>query len=198
MLLLVMERTDPCWNQFHIEKAANKNLFHVLIRRCRVLRPSAGVAANKTREPTLYQYPSPHQMTPQQSQARYNRTRARRRITQLCIGVLCIFILLGLGVYQHTEPTLPPTYQKWHEQELELPQHNTSLPFPEGATGRYLYFSNRYIGQHHPSINIRIAFDASCAEIGWGNYMQEALMNAYLAEKSDRALVGSITNVYPI
>jgi hypothetical protein len=134
-------------------------------------------------------------MTPQQSQARYNRARTRRRITQLGVVVLCIFVLLGLGVYHREGRVLPPTYQQWHEEELEFPQHNASLPFPEGATGRYLYFSNRYTGRCYSSITVRIVFDPSFVGIGWGNYMQEALMNAYLAEKSDRALVGSFAIV---
>lgn len=38
-------------------------------------------------------------------------------------------------------PDYPPNYAEWHKIEEALPQHNQSLPFPEGKEGRYVYFS---------------------------------------------------------
>ncbi|EMD32600.1 hypothetical protein CERSUDRAFT_118643 [Gelatoporia subvermispora B] len=66
---------------------------------------------------------------------------------------------------------LPPLYERFHTYELELPQHDPSLPYPEGRLGRYFYPANHVHGS------------------GWGNVMQEHLMNAYLAYRSGRALV---------
>ncbi|OCH92994.1 hypothetical protein OBBRIDRAFT_387832 [Obba rivulosa] len=66
---------------------------------------------------------------------------------------------------------LPPLYQRFHTYELELPQHDPSLSYPEGRTGKYFWPANHVRGS------------------GWGNVMQEHLMNAYLAYRSGRALV---------
>ena len=41
---------------------------------------------------------------------------------------------------------LPPIYPKLKIAELALPQHNESLPFPEGKNGRFLRFSNQMWG----------------------------------------------------
>ncbi|CAA7269522.1 unnamed protein product [Cyclocybe aegerita] len=65
----------------------------------------------------------------------------------------------------------PPTYEKLRKWEANLPQHNLDLPFPEGRTGRYVYFSNELV------------------KIGWNNKLSELLMNSYLAYKSNRAYV---------
>ncbi|EMD32587.1 hypothetical protein CERSUDRAFT_161539 [Gelatoporia subvermispora B] len=65
----------------------------------------------------------------------------------------------------------PPLYEAWHARELALPQHNVDLPFPEGREGRYLWMSNHV----HAS--------------GWGNAMQELLLNSYVAYKSGRSFV---------
>ncbi|KAJ7739236.1 hypothetical protein DFH07DRAFT_840276 [Mycena maculata] len=65
----------------------------------------------------------------------------------------------------------PPTYTALRRWEAALPQHNLSLPFPEGKTGRYVKFSNQ----------IRV--------LGWNNCFNEVLMNAHLAYVSGRAYV---------
>lgn len=49
----------------------------------------------------------------------------------------------------------PPRYLNVYEEERRLPQHNTSLPFPEGATGRYVKFTSQ--------INM----------LGWNNVLNE-------------------------
>ncbi len=38
--------------------------------------------------------------------------------------------------------SLPPLYGRFHQAELALPQHDVSLPLPEGAHGRYLWVAN--------------------------------------------------------
>ena len=50
---------------------------------------------------------------------------------------------------------IPPRYLNVYEEERRLPQHNLSLPFPEGATGRYVKFTSQ--------INM----------LGWNNVLNE-------------------------
>ncbi|KAF6744716.1 hypothetical protein DFP72DRAFT_64830 [Ephemerocybe angulata] len=65
----------------------------------------------------------------------------------------------------------PPRYFDLYEEQRNLPQHNLSLPYPEGATGRYVKFTSQ--------INM----------LGWNNVFNELLMLNYLAYKSKRAYV---------
>ncbi|KAF7350131.1 hypothetical protein MVEN_01315400 [Mycena venus] len=65
----------------------------------------------------------------------------------------------------------PPKYVALRKWEAALPQHNLSLPSPEGRNGRYVKFSNQ----------IRV--------LGWNNCFNEVLMNAHLAYVSGRAYV---------
>ena len=37
----------------------------------------------------------------------------------------------------------PPTYERLKKWEMDLPQHNLDLPYPEGRTGRYVLFKNQ-------------------------------------------------------
>ena len=50
-----------------------------------------------------------------------------------------------------SSPDYPPDYAEWHKIEEALPQHNQSLPFPEGKDGRYVYFS-----EHVKSASVRV------------------------------------------
>jgi hypothetical protein len=55
---------------------------------------------------------------------------------------------------QHTsDPGGPPKYLALRRWEAALPQHDLSLTFPEGKTGRYVRFSNMNPNQ---------------GEVGWG------------------------------
>ncbi|KAF6744717.1 hypothetical protein DFP72DRAFT_1018588 [Ephemerocybe angulata] len=65
----------------------------------------------------------------------------------------------------------PPRYQDLIAEQRALPQHNLSLPYPEGAHGRYVKFTSQ--------INM----------LGWNNVLNELLMLNYLAYRSDRAYV---------
>ncbi|KAI0246304.1 hypothetical protein BJV78DRAFT_1364921 [Lactifluus subvellereus] len=65
----------------------------------------------------------------------------------------------------------PPRFCEWHDREKQLPQHDPDLPYPQGREGRYIRFSNQIWG------------------LGWGNIMQELLLNAHLAYLAKRTYV---------
>ncbi|KDQ16770.1 hypothetical protein BOTBODRAFT_186403 [Botryobasidium botryosum FD-172 SS1] len=67
--------------------------------------------------------------------------------------------------------TLPPTYPELKVLESRLPQHNLSLPFPEGANGRYIRLENQMWG------------------VGLNNQLEEVLLFSHLAYLSNRAYV---------
>lgn len=47
---------------------------------------------------------------------------------------------------------IPPTYERFYELERAYPQHDESLPWPEGENGRYLWVSNQHWGEHSTSL----------------------------------------------
>ncbi|KAG8220778.1 hypothetical protein J3R82DRAFT_2210 [Butyriboletus roseoflavus] len=67
--------------------------------------------------------------------------------------------------------SLPPLYENYHNYERQLPQHNLSLPFPEGRDAKFFWVSNHVTAS------------------GWGNAMQELLLNALLSYETNRAFV---------
>ncbi|KAG6374801.1 hypothetical protein JVT61DRAFT_4184 [Boletus reticuloceps] len=67
--------------------------------------------------------------------------------------------------------SLPPLFEAYHDYERHLPQHNLSLPFPEGRDAKFFWASNHVTAS------------------GWGNVMQELLLNALLAHETNRAFV---------
>jgi len=90
------------------------------------------------------------------------RTIGLRRspIVKLSIGSCTILLLLlsliysieDLGkfaIYYSSSPApplpdfaRPPVYTELRKWELNFPQHNLGLPYPEGKLGRYVFFSN--------------------------------------------------------
>nr|GAT55983.1 predicted protein [Mycena chlorophos] len=74
----------------------------------------------------------------------------------------------------HGDPPLP-TYGAYHEFERALPQHTRRPLAPEDETPLPL-----------PKM---LWFDNHGSRFGWGNYMQEMVLNAYLAYAADRAYV---------
>ena len=60
-------------------------------------------------------------------------------LRRLIYFVLSIPFLLALGVLWSG---IPPSYESIREYERRLPQHDLSLPSPEGPEGRYLRFGN--------------------------------------------------------
>ena len=59
-----------------------------------------------------------------------------------------LLVFIGLywfrnsSVIQPGDYPLPPLYRYYHEQELALPQHDPSLPSPEGANAKFLWLPN--------------------------------------------------------
>lgn len=49
----------------------------------------------------------------------------------------------------------PPRYERLKKWEMDLPQHDLELPFPEGRKGRYVIFKNQITG------------------LGWSNVLSE-------------------------
>ncbi|KAJ7024495.1 hypothetical protein C8F04DRAFT_1131254 [Mycena alexandri] len=68
-------------------------------------------------------------------------------------------------------PRPPPLYEEYHRRERNLPQHNLSLPYPDGSHAKFLWTANHGSG------------------FGWGNYMEEMILDAYLAYAAQRAYV---------
>lgn len=79
----------------------------------------------------------------------------------------------------------PPLYGKYHEYEERLPQHNLDLPYPEGRDAKYFWASN-----HVDSACVWLLSGnsqlSSAIDSGWGNAMQELLLNAHLAYVAKR------------
>lgn len=73
--------------------------------------------------------------------------------------------------FRNVSPRLPPLFDEYHLRELALPQHNPDLLYPEGRTGKYLWIS----GHTH--------------DAGWGNILQEHVMNGLLTYYSGRSFV---------
>lgn len=102
---------------------------------------------------------------------RFNSSRYSRR-SLLVYGLLALVLVpfllhlstrlglpsmkvLGLPHFWQCDPDPPANWDKLYKWEDDLPQHNVDLPFPEGKTGRYVYFNNQI--QH----------------LGWNNQLNE-------------------------
>ncbi|KAI0319328.1 hypothetical protein OF83DRAFT_1055129 [Amylostereum chailletii] len=93
----------------------------------------------------------------------------RGRFVVIAVGAAFLYFLYSSIVLDRTEK--PPTYREWHQKELALPQNNPDLRYPQGRFGKYVRFSNHV------------------THLGWGNAMQEMIMNAHVAYKADRTFV---------
>lgn len=60
------------------------------------------------------------------------------------------------------EPPTPPLYEKYHAWERNLPQHNPTLPFPEGKDTKFFWISNHAQSECYVSNECWIDAD------GWG------------------------------
>ncbi|KLO20103.1 hypothetical protein SCHPADRAFT_934713 [Schizopora paradoxa] len=107
------------------------------------------------------------------------------------VGVVSLASLFGLyyasKVYDHpldfrplqpvahrdtvVNETHPPLYEDLDFQELSLPQHDASLPYPEGGGGTYFFPANRLWG------------------VDFSDAFQEHLLLAYIAYKANRSFV---------
>ncbi|EGN95083.1 hypothetical protein SERLA73DRAFT_187372 [Serpula lacrymans var. lacrymans S7.3] len=109
--------------------------------------------------------------------SRLSLTKRYTRVVVVVIGALgLLFFFYGREAGKIEIPsirsgTVPPLYEKYHEYERHLPQHNLSLPFPEGRDAKFFWAANHVTGS------------------GWGNAMQELIVNAHLARVTKRAFV---------
>jgi hypothetical protein len=92
------------------------------------------------------------------SSLRLDPVRHRRR--WLLYGLLAFAVVALFLVYQSAglasavplvdacDPDPPANWDRLYKWEDDLPQHDVDLPFPEGGTGRYVYFKNQiqYLG----------------------------------------------------
>ncbi|KAI0801371.1 hypothetical protein C8Q74DRAFT_1241589 [Fomes fomentarius] len=140
-----------------------------------MLRSLSQVARGDSFEilPTRSDGPGYRRSSNQPSCKRFYTKRILRLVVfaVLCIGI--VHLVWGSdnqsGLSQL--PKLPPLYDNYQRAERNLPQHNPELPPPEGKRGKYIWFANHVHGS------------------GWGNAMQEHLLNAHLAHESGRAFV---------
>ncbi|KAF7327217.1 hypothetical protein MKEN_00298800 [Mycena kentingensis (nom. inval.)] len=93
-----------------------------------------------------------------------------------CFALLATFVAVSflLSAFPEAPKRLlgiraGPLYLLLRLKMRRLPQHNLSLPFPEGKTGRY------------------VRFRVESNFIGWNNCLNERLMNAHLAYATNRA-----------
>ncbi|KAG1878746.1 hypothetical protein C8R48DRAFT_688255 [Suillus tomentosus] len=112
-----------------------------------------------------------------------SRFSLTRRCTRLLMGLILVCLFLFFSRTKATAPfrlqeqslaadhSLPPLYEEYHDYERHLPQHNLSLPFPEGRDAKFFWAAN------HVTIS------------GWGNAMQELAMNAVLSHVTKRTFV---------
>jgi hypothetical protein len=84
--------------------------------------------------------------------------RSYHRLAYIALGALVFLAWWNFsGTYADDDHsnTKPPHWKKMREYERNLPQHNLSLPFPEGRHGRYVRFNNQIRG------------------LGWNNVLNE-------------------------
>lgn len=148
----------------------------------------------------FFPFPSSHQRSPRDRDYRQLPADAdqnaspkkvhpfRRRHTQIALASVVLFLgAVGLwlrlfltGAVGIPKPILyalakdsklPPLYSRFHQYELSLPQHHLDPASPNAAETQYFWIAN------HMTRN------------GWGNAMQELLLNSYLAYRANRSFV---------
>ena len=86
---------------------------------------------------------------------------------------------------QKSEP-LVPNFERFYEQEDQLPQHDPELPYPEGKLGRYLYVSNQHWGECESQVSL--LYDRHIpAGLGWNNILQNVYVLWYLSSRHTNA-----------
>ncbi|KAF6745369.1 hypothetical protein DFP72DRAFT_974289 [Ephemerocybe angulata] len=98
-------------------------------------------------------------------------------------GLVFSILLLAALFWSKRPPTpppqedmdldVPPLYHSLFEAQRKLPQHDTSLLFPEGASGRYVKFTSQ----------------SGARLLGWNNVFTELLLHNYLSYKAHRGYV---------
>lgn len=87
-----------------------------------------------------------------------------------------VFLLMAVLIASVSAPyliqlKLPPLYQSFRYREDNLSHYDADAPYPNGRHAKYIFFANHQRG------------------VGWGNVMQELLLNALLAYKIKRSFV---------
>ncbi|KAF7325562.1 hypothetical protein MKEN_00405700 [Mycena kentingensis (nom. inval.)] len=116
-------------------------------------------------------------------EARRNQRRRRRRVVYSVLSLAGLGMLLSWHCWnahswgrasssgRQSKSADPPLYEVYRARERLLPQHTQNLSTTPDRDVGYLWFANH--GE----------------EFGWGNYMQEMLLNAYLAYAAGRSYV---------
>ncbi|KAJ7575646.1 hypothetical protein C8J56DRAFT_1119219 [Mycena floridula] len=89
-------------------------------------------------------------------------------------GILLVAVMTAVFLYWSSitgDSSLPPLFQKYHAAERKYPQHDESLPFPEGKHAKFIHFQNHQKG------------------VGWGNVLQEMIFDAHLAFELRRSFI---------
>jgi hypothetical protein len=122
-------------------------------------------------------------------------SRIPRRLQYLLALAITTFGCLWL-FYDILFPGIPPpNYYAWHDMEKALPQNDLNLPLLQGRHGRYIRFNN-HVTSTHTSYSFSIPVFTHLAgfqEVGWGNSMQEMIVNAHVAYRSNRMCVRCLT-----
>lgn len=88
------------------------------------------------------------------------------------------------------ESRLPPLYSRFHQYELQLPQHNLDQASAKTEDVKYFWMANHIQGVPcWHSVLLCISDVYFLKGNGWGNVMQELLLNSYLAYRSGRSYV---------
>jgi hypothetical protein len=89
-----------------------------------------------------------------------SRFSLTRRCTRLLTGLILVCLFLFFSRSKTTVPSwlqeqslaekhsLPPLYEEYHDYERHLPQHNLSLPFPEGRDAKFFWAANHVTGMN--------------------------------------------------
>lgn len=91
----------------------------------------------------------------------------RKTLFLACISVPLLLFGLYYHYHEHVEAVvqtvkemvtdkLPPNYERFYDMERKYPQHDITLPYPEGQYGRYLWVSNQHWGKHAFSLYRRL------------------------------------------
>ncbi|KAF8325498.1 hypothetical protein F5887DRAFT_1202144 [Amanita rubescens] len=106
-----------------------------------------------------------------------SRNRERRTINKRHLRVLLVVVIVGVTVWYLQIPRILldkwtiPFYEEYRNQEDHLPHYSNEAPYPNGRHAKYILFGTHQQG------------------VGWGNVMQEIIMNAFLAYSAKRSFV---------
>lgn len=84
------------------------------------------------------------------------------------------------------ERNKPPLYEEYHRAELALPQHDTNNAFGNGK--KYLWVNNHVSGECLNNASRGLSLLRVCVQgLGWGNYLEDLIMNGQVAYSSRRS-----------